>query len=62
MSEPLSCRRCGEPIGVYEPLIALLDGRPRETSRAAEPIPAHVGGECYHRACFEQAQEEPSKG
>jgi hypothetical protein len=29
------CRHCGEPIGVYEPLIALVEGRAHETSRAA---------------------------
>ena len=41
MSELLCCHRCGEPIGVYEPLITLVEGSAHETSRAAEP---HLGG------------------
>jgi hypothetical protein len=56
MSESLRCKHCGEVIGVYEPLVRLLDGRVYETSRAFEPF--HQGGEHYHRACFERLEED----
>lgn len=49
------CGRCGEVIGVYEPLVLCRDGMTRVTSIAAEPGVASVGGEMYHRACYEPA-------
>lgn len=54
MLDELLCSNCGEVIGVYEPLIALVDGRPRETSRAAEPLAGEDAVPCYHRGCYEQ--------
>jgi hypothetical protein len=62
MNARLLCHRCGEPIGVYEPLLTLLDGRPHETSRAAEPRDARLlNGECFHRDCFEAIEfSEPT--
>ena len=50
MSAP-RCLRCGEPIGVYEPLVVVIEGTPRTTSRAAEPAIAAAPGEHYHLAC-----------
>jgi len=47
------CRRCGDVIGVYEPMILLLEGTVRETSRAAEPD-ADADGDSYHGACYAQ--------
>jgi hypothetical protein len=58
MSDTLRCRHCGEVIGVYEPLITLVEGRPWETSRLADPLAGALGGTCYHRACFEHRREE----
>jgi hypothetical protein len=52
MSKALRCRRCDEVIGAYEPLVVLVDGQARETSRAAEPDLQGSAGECYHGACF----------
>ena len=52
MGESVHCDECGEVIGIYEPLVTLVDGRPHETSRAAASRPASDGGEFYHRACF----------
>jgi hypothetical protein len=52
----IRCSHCEEPIGVYEPLITLADGHPRETSRAAEPHFVSHGVRCYHRNCFESIQ------
>jgi hypothetical protein len=53
------CCRCGDVIGVYEPMILLSEGRPRSTSRLAEQ---HLHGplnECYHDACYSHGQDEP---
>jgi hypothetical protein len=48
------CPHCGEVIGVYEPLVVVIDGVPRETSRAAEPeVSATAGRAIYHSACHE---------
>ena len=57
MSDQLRCHRCGEVIGVYEPLVELVDGRVHATSRALEPDTAGLVGNCYHRACFERLDE-----
>jgi hypothetical protein len=53
---PPSCARCGEVIGVYEPLVEVLAELARHTSRAAEPEVCTTGGPCYHRACYELEQ------
>jgi hypothetical protein len=50
------CRRCGETIGVYEPLAAAGELGVRITSRAAEPDSIGPAEICYHRACYEQAE------
>jgi hypothetical protein len=50
-----TCRRCGDVIGAYEPMVVLADGLARSTSRAAEPKGERLIGECYHAACYEQA-------
>jgi hypothetical protein len=54
MSQLLRCELCGEVIGVYEPLVRLLDGRAHESSRALEPVSSDRGGGHYHRACYER--------
>lgn len=48
------CQHCGGVIGVYEPLVALFDGRARTTSRLAEPEIGATASEHYHRACYAQ--------
>ncbi len=50
--ESLRCKICAEVIGVYEPLIALLQGQPHETSRAAREGVGAFGEACFHRACY----------
>jgi len=47
------CARCGLVVGVYEPLVLRLDGITRLTSIAAEPGVVSLGGEVYHRACYD---------
>lgn len=51
----LRCERCGDVIGVYEPMIVLRDGQPHTTSKAAEQkAPGGLLGQCCHAACYEQ--------
>lgn len=52
MNEALRCAHCGDVIGVYEPLIAIVDGCPREISRAAERELAEAASSCFHGACY----------
>jgi hypothetical protein len=58
MSEMLRCRHCEDVVGVYEPMIVVHDGQPRETSRAADGAAPAPDGACYHRACFAQVDGE----
>ena len=53
MSKPTPrCGDCGEVIGVYEPLVAMFDGRVLdETSRAATRK-GDLRGDLYHHACY----------
>jgi hypothetical protein len=60
MTDSLNCQLCEETIGVYEPLITLIDGRTHETSRAAGHRPDALWGPCFHRLCFEHQQTEES--
>lgn len=47
------CARCGDVIGVYELLIHVVNGRPQETSRAAQPeLSLGFRGPMYHAACY----------
>ncbi len=48
----LRCDRCGEVIGVYEPVTVVDGGAHRGTSVAAEPALASLPGARYHEACF----------
>lgn len=50
ISEPMHCQRCGEVIGVYEPLVVGEENHGRVTSRAAEPALPASGSYC-HSAC-----------
>ncbi len=52
MAQRLICHHCTEVIGVYEPVVVVIDGEVRETSRAAEPTIGTDAAECYHRACY----------
>jgi hypothetical protein len=52
MSEMLRCAHCGDVIGVYEPLVALVDGQALETSRTVEGFSSATAQTCFHRACF----------
>jgi hypothetical protein len=54
------CDVCGEPIGVYEPLIAIERGRARRTSRASEPGIGRAAGEYRHRECHDERRGAPA--
>jgi hypothetical protein len=49
---PLRCARCGELIGVYEPLVHVIGETVRRTSRAADPEIATQTGCFYHDGCY----------
>lgn len=49
----LRCARCRDVIGVYEPLVHVIGGRARRTSRAAEPTIVVEAGLLYHLDCYE---------
>jgi hypothetical protein len=46
------CVACRDVIGVYEPLVHLLDGFARTTSRAADPGVSSAAGEHFHLDCY----------
>jgi hypothetical protein len=52
MSPRIRCDHCADVIGVYEPLVLVVGGESRETSRAAEPALPFDSAEHYHRTCF----------
>ncbi len=54
MPEKPHCAHCGDVIGAYEPMILVVDGRPRKTSASAEQGRDLRSGECYHAACYPQ--------
>ncbi len=59
MQQPMICARCGDVIGVYEPVVLLADGQQRTTSAAAEPRIGDELGERFHRACCAQSPAPP---
>jgi hypothetical protein len=58
MNEILRCHHCDDVIGVYEPMVVLIDGQARNTSRAAQQDHEPPTGECYHHACYTLAYGE----
>lgn len=53
-SQPL-CSHCNDVLGVYEPIILLVDGQPPQfTSRAAAPV--RPDGIAFHQDCFMQSR------
>jgi hypothetical protein len=52
MGSRLTCDHCADAIGVYEPLVVVIGGEVRETSRAAEPTVGSEAAERYHLACY----------
>lgn len=59
MSGPdLRCEDCGEPIGVYEPVV-LFDGlNAHLTSRAAIGPDCLAGHACFHAECYRPGEED----
>jgi hypothetical protein len=50
------CARCGDVIGVYEPLVHVVEGVGHHTSRATEPRIVDEAGPLYHGYCYEPDQ------
>ena len=57
MAAKIRCHHCDEVIGVYEPVIVVVSGEVRETSRAADPEMYAEPGEHYHRVCYFERPE-----
>jgi hypothetical protein len=58
----LRCAVCRDVIGVYEPLVHVLEDLAWRTSLAAEPGVASAGGEHYHADCYARTRPEPQPG
>jgi hypothetical protein len=52
------CGACNDVIGVYEPLVRVLEGSVRHTSRAAAPLLPCARERLYHLACYELLDHE----
>jgi hypothetical protein len=50
MEGAMHCHVCGEPLGVYESLVAIGDASVRRTSLAREPL-IGTSETVVHRAC-----------
>lgn len=51
---PPRCSHCSNVLGLYEPIILLVEGAPPQiTSRALAPLPPH--GVALHQDCFRQS-------
>jgi hypothetical protein len=48
----LRCHRCREVIGVYEPMVVLLEDRPVHTARIAAEAEQLTVEPCFHSGCF----------
>jgi hypothetical protein len=61
MFDTWRCEHCAGVIGVYEPMVFVLDGEGHETSRAAIKD-NHVSerARLYHRACYELCSAAPN--
>lgn len=51
-----SCSDCGEPIGVYEPGVWIVNTIPHTTSVAAEPELTASAERAFHADCYAALQ------
>lgn len=51
-TERATCRHCRDVIGMYEPMVVLLDGEALLTSRAAAEGDVPHDARRYHESCF----------
>jgi hypothetical protein len=58
----LRCAVCRDVIGVYEPLVHVLEDLAWHTSLAAEPAVAMAAGEHYHADCYARTGQEHQTG
>ncbi len=58
VDEQWRCARCGDVIGVYEPVVLLEGQNERLSSRLVEPQLDQPTGEIYHEACWHELAEE----
>jgi hypothetical protein len=55
MNRTPTCSHCHDVIGVYEPMVVVIDGQANTTSRALEQD-AQCAGDWYHHDCYEQVR------
>jgi hypothetical protein len=58
-SETIRCRLCGDVIGVYEPMVLLLDDEAHTTSGAAASCRIPADTRRLHAACFALLDSRP---
>jgi hypothetical protein len=58
-SETIRCRLCGDVIGVYEPMILLLDDEAGASSGAAANRRIPANARRLHAACFALLNRRP---
>ena len=56
-ADNIHCPHCGDVIGVYEPLIVIVEGEAVQTSRAATQGELTLAGPYYHASCFMRARD-----
>jgi hypothetical protein len=61
VDQALRCSRCGDVIGIYEPIIVVEAHEHRQTSAAAEPQVSRHRGEHYHRACYRADRDDRAR-
>jgi hypothetical protein len=57
LSDPFVCANCGGAIGIYEPCLVAMSGKPVEVSwlsLAKDEREATRAKGTYHRACYSQ--------
>lgn len=62
MGESLSCERCGDVIGAYEPLIVFGTSGARVMSRALARAVAGESDRLFHAHCFEHRDATAREG
>ena len=50
----VKCDHCDDWIGVYEPMVVMVDGEPHEASLAPQPWHRAEQVQRYHGACYLQ--------
>ena len=58
MNAQLHCEHCGEPIGVYEPVVVFDGLNAHLTSRGEAGPDTLAGHSCFHAECFHAGTDD----